>query len=242
MVIINETLAETVWPGEKPIGKTVLMEWGRDIAAEVVGVAGDVRLSELDTAVCVTYWPHAQFPNDFMTLVVRVKDGSSIAAADLRVQLSTIDPEIPVSSIVSMKEVVSRSLGKPRLMLSLMSIFGAVALLLASVGIYGVISFTVNQRTHEFGLRMALGASARNIEAMVLRQGLTLALLGIALGVVGALFASRLLEGLLYRVEPRNPVTLAVIAVLFLVIALTASYAPARRATRIDSFEALRID
>ncbi len=178
VVIVNETLAETVWPGENPVGKTILMEWGKDIAAEVVGVAGDVRLSGLDTAARATlYWPLAQFPNDFMTLVVRAKGGTSIAEADLRARLSTIDPDIPVSSIVSMEGVVSRSLGKPRLTLSLMSIFGAVALLLASVGIYGVISFTVNQRVHEFGLRMALGASARNIEGMVLRQGLALALL-----------------------------------------------------------------
>jgi putative ABC transport system permease protein len=243
VVIINEALAKTVWPGETPIGKTVLMEWGRDIAAEVVGVSGDVRLDELDTAPRPTlYWPYAQFPNEFMTLVVREKPGSSVSVADLRARLAGLDPEIPVSNIVSMEEVVSRSLGRPRLTLSLMSLFGVVALLLASVGIYGVIAFSVSQRVREFGLRRALGASAWNIEGMVLRQGLALALAGIGIGIVGAVFASHLIEGLLYQVEARDPVTLLAITFLLLGVAVAAAYVPARRATRVDPFEALRID
>lgn len=243
VVIVNESLVESVWPGESPIGKTVLMEWGRDIAAQVVGVAGDVRLNELETSARPTlYWPLAQFPNDFMTLVVRAKDGAVVSATDLRAHLASIDREIPASNIVSMEEVVNRSLGRPRLTLSLMSVFGAVALLLASVGIYGVVAFSVSQRVHEFGLRMALGASARSIEGMVLRQGLALALAGVGLGVVGAILAGRLLGGLLYHVEAGDPVTLVAIATLLLAVALAAAYAPARRATRIDPFEALRVD
>jgi putative ABC transport system permease protein len=243
VVVVNKTLADTVWPGESPIGKVVEMSWGEDIAAEVVGVVGDVRLVRLETAPRATlYWPQSQLPNNFMSLIARGKDGRPPSAADLRAAVAAVDPELPLTSIQEMEDVVARSLGQPRLTLSLMSLFGGVALVLAAIGLYGVVAFSVSQRVREIGLRMALGASSSDVSRLVLGEGLKLALAGVSLGVVAALFAARFLESLLYEVEPRDPMTLVGIAALLVGVALAASYFPARRASRIDPFLALRTE
>ncbi|HEY7700380.1 MAG TPA: FtsX-like permease family protein, partial [Vicinamibacteria bacterium] len=188
------------------------------------------------------YWPHSQLPNNFMSLIARGKNGRPPAAGELRAAIASIDPELPLTSVQEMEDVVSRSLGRPRLTLSLMSLFGGVALLLAAIGLYGVVAFSVSQRVREIGLRMALGASSSDVSRLVLREGLKLALAGVALGVAGALVTSRLLESLLFEVEPRDPVTLVLIAALLVAVALAASYLPARRASRIDPFLALRTE
>ena len=243
VVVVNKTLADAVWPGESPIGKIVEMSWGEDIPAEVVGVVGDVRLVQLETAPRSTlYWPQSQLTNNFMSLIARGKDGRPPAAADLRTALASVDPELPLTSIEEMEDVVARSLGRPRLTLWLMSLFGGVALLLAAIGLYGVVAFSVSQRVREIGLRMALGASSSDVSRLVLREGLKVALAGVALGVTGALFAARFLESLLYEVEPRDPMTLIAIGALLVAVALVASYLPARRASRIDPFAALRTE
>jgi putative ABC transport system permease protein len=243
VVIVNETLARTVWPGESPIGKIVEMEWGDVLLAEVVGMVGDVRLTRLDAAPrAALYWPQSQLSNNFMSVIARGKNGRPPTASELRAAISTVDPELPLTSIQEMEDVVSRSLGRPRLTLALMSLFGGAALLLAAIGLYGVIAFGVNQRVREIGLRMALGASARDVSGLVLKEGLKLAIAGVVIGVAGALFLGRFLESLLYEVEPRDPMTLAVIAVLLVGVALAASYFPARRASRIDPFRALRTE
>jgi predicted permease len=243
VVIVNETLARTVWPGESPIGKIVEMEWGDVLLAEVVGMVGDVRLTRLDTSPrAALYWPQSQLSNSFMSVISRGKDGRPPTAAELRAAIATVDPELPLTSVQEMEDVVSRSLGRPRLTLTLMSLFGGVALILAAIGLYGVVAFGVSQRVREIGLRMALGASSKDVSRLVLREGLKLAILGVAIGVAGALFLGRFLESLLYEVEPRDPMTLAVIAVLLVGVALGASYFPARRASRIDPFRALRTE
>jgi putative ABC transport system permease protein len=243
VVIVNETLARTVWPGESPIGKIVEMSWGDDLVAEVVGMVGDVRLTQLDRAPRASlYWPQSQLSNNFMSVIARGKERRPPTAAELRAAISTVDPELPLTSIQEMEEVVSRSLGRPRLTLALMSLFGGVALLLAAIGLYGVIAFGVSQRVREIGLRMALGASAKDVSGLVLKEGLKLAFVGVVIGVTAALFLGRFLESLLYEVEPRDPMTLAVIAVLLVGVALAASYFPARRASRIDPFRALRTE
>ncbi len=243
VVVVNKTLADSVWPGESPIGKIVEMSWGEDIAAEVVGVVGDVRLVRLETASRATlYWPQSQLTNNFMSLIALGKDGRSPSASDLRAALASVDPELPLTSVQEMEDVVARSLGQPRLTLSLMSLFGAVALLLAAIGLYGVVAFSVSQRVREIGLRMALGASSKDVSRLVLRDGLKVALAGVGLGVAGALFAARFLESLLYEVAPRDPITLVAIAALLVGVALVASYLPARRASRIDPFTALRTE
>jgi putative ABC transport system permease protein len=175
-----------------------------------------------------------------MTVIVRGKDGRPPAAADLRAAIASVDPELPLTSIQEMEQVVARALGRPRLTLSLMSLFGAVALVLAAIGLYGVVAFGVSQRVREIGLRMALGASSTDVSRLVLREGVKLALVGVGLGVAGALLSSRLLESLLYEVEPDDPATLVVIAAVLVGVAVAASYLPARRASRIDPFVALR--
>jgi putative ABC transport system permease protein len=243
VVVVNQRLAETVWPGESPIGKTVEMSWGEDIVAEVVGVVGDVRLVQLETAPRGTlYWPQSHLPYSFMTVIVRGKNGRLPAAADLRAAIAGVDPELPLTSIQEMEDVVARALGRPRLTLSLMSLFGAVALALAAIGLYGVVAFGVSQRVREIGLRMALGASSTDVSRLVLREGVKLTLLGVALGVAGALLTSRFLESLLFEVEARDPLTLVVIGALLVGVALAASYLPARRASRVDPFLALRTE
>jgi putative ABC transport system permease protein len=243
VVVVNQTLADSVWPGENPLGKMVEMEWGPIHLAEVVGVVGDVRLVQLETAPRATlYWPQSQLSNNFMTLIARGKDGRPPAAAELRAAVASVDPELPLTSIQEMSDVVSRSLGRPRLTLSLMGLFGAVAVLLAAVGLYGVISFSVSQRVREIGLRMALGASSRDVSRLVLGEGLKLALIGVGLGVAVALVSARYLESLLYQVEPRDPLTLGVIVAVLVVVALAACYFPARRASRLDPFAALRTE
>jgi putative ABC transport system permease protein len=243
VVVVNQTLAESVWPGESAIGKMVEMEWYEVTLAEVVGVVGDVRLVGLETAPRGTlYWPQSQLPNSFMSIIALGKDGRAPAAADLRAAIAAVDPELPLTSVEEMEDVVARSLGRPRLTLSLMILFGVVALLLAAIGLYGVVAFGVSQRVREIGLRMALGASSSDVSRLVIREGLKLAFLGVALGVAGALLASRFLESLLYEVEPRDPLTLVAIAALLVGVALLASYLPARRASRIDPFLALRAE
>jgi putative ABC transport system permease protein len=243
VVVVNRRLAETVWPGETAVGKTVEMEWFDLLVAEVVGVVGDVRLTALETAPRATlYWPQSQLPNSFMTLIARGKDGTAPAAADLRAAVASVDPELPLTSVQGMEDVVARALGRPRLTLALMSLFGGVALVLAAIGLYGVVAFGVSQRVREIGLRMALGASSADVSRLVLRQGLKLALLGIGIGIAGALFTAPFLESLLYEVEPRDPTTFVLIAVVLVAVALAASYVPARRASRIDPFVALRTE
>jgi ABC-type antimicrobial peptide transport system permease subunit len=177
-----------------------------------------------------------------MSVISRGKDGRPPTAVELRAAIATVDPELPLTSVQEMEDVVSRSLGRPRLTLTLMSLFGGVALILAAIGLYGVVAFGVSQRVREIGLRMALGASSKDVSRLVLREGLMLAILGVAIGVAGALFLGRFLESLLYEVEPRDPMTIAVIAGLLVGVALAASYFPARRASRIDPFRALRTE
>jgi putative ABC transport system permease protein len=241
VVVVNQTLAESVWPGEDPLGKLIEMEWYDVMLAEVVGVVGDVRLVRLETAPRSTlYWPQSQLPNNFMSIIARGKEGRTPAAAELRAAIGTVDPELPLTSIQRMEEVVANALGRPRLTLSLMTLFGGVALALAAIGLYGVVAFSVSQRVREIGLRMALGASSADVSRLVLLEGLKLALAGAALGVGLALLTARFLESLLFEVEARDPVILALIAMLLLAVALAASFLPARRASRLDPFLALR--
>jgi ABC-type antimicrobial peptide transport system permease subunit len=219
------------------------MSWGEEIPAQVVGLVGDVRLTELDTVPRGTlYWPQPQLPNSFMSVIVRGRDGRPPAASDLRARIASLDPELPLSSIRELPDVVAGSLGRPRLTLSLMSVFGGAALLLAAVGIYGVVAFSVGQRAHEFGLRMALGASSSDIGRLVLKQGLRLSLLGVVLGIATSLALSRLVESLLYEIGPRDPLTIIGIALVLVAVALVATLVPARRATRVDPFVILRTE
>jgi putative ABC transport system permease protein len=246
VVIINETLARSLFPNENPIGHR-LKFMGNELAT-IVGVVGDAYNRGLDSEVYPeVYGPGMQNPK-FMgnLLVARVASGqnnpsglSSLAAA-IRNQAQAIEPNEPVNQVVTMDQRLSNSVAHRRFQTLLLGVFAAVALVIATVGIYGVISYAVSQRTHEIGVRMALGAQASDVLRMVVWRGMSLALAGVALGLAAALALTRVMKNLLFEVKTTDPTTFALIALLLVGVALIASYIPARRATKVDPLQALR--
>jgi putative ABC transport system permease protein len=206
-------------------------------------VVGEVRHERLDTATRKTvYVPFLQITQRRMTLAVRSATEPASLFAAVRNQLKELDPDQPVTGMRTMAEVISRSVWQPRLYTILFGVFAVVALFLASVGIYGVMSYSVSQRTHEIGIRMALGAQTGDVLRMVLGQGLLLALVGVAIGLGAAFALTRLMASLLYSVSATDPTTFAAIALLLLGVALLACYIPARRAMKVDPMVALRYE
>jgi putative ABC transport system permease protein len=241
VAVVSETLAHTFWPGESAIGKYIDYEWYRQEHVQIVGVARDVHHVGADTRPFMEiYRPLAQFPYAEMTLVVRAAHDPISLANPIRQAVRSVDADQPVARLATMDALVAESLGTSRLSTMLFALFGVVGLVLAAVGIYGVISYGVMQRTREFGVRMALGALASDVRGMVVRQAATLTLLGMGLGIVGALAATRLMRSLLFEVAPTDPVTYIGVAFILGVVALIASYLPARRATMVDPVIALR--
>jgi putative ABC transport system permease protein len=241
-VVINETMALRHWPGEDPIGKRVRISWDNQ-EDEVIGVVGDVRHYGLDVeSRAMTYWPFARNPYGTMTVTVRTAGDASRVVKSIVGLVRQLDPELVVANIRTMDEVVSNSIAERRLTMLLLTIFAGTALLLAAVGIYGVIAYGVTQRTQEIGIRMALGAERGDVLRMVLKQALGLVLGGILIGGAFALLLTRLMEGLLFQVEPGDPLTFAVVSAALAVVALVASYIPGRRATRVDPVIALRAE
>jgi len=241
-VVINETMARRHWPDDDPIGKRVRIAWD-DLEDEVIGVVGDVKHSGLDIETrATTYWPYARNPYGTMTITVRTtRDGGRVVTS-IAGLVRQLDPELVVANVKTMEEVVSNSVAQRRLTMLLLTIFAGAALLLAGVGIYGVIAYSVTQRTQEIGIRMALGAQRGDVLRMVVRQALVLAVAGIVIGGGGALLLTRLMEGLLFQVRPADPVTFAVVSGVLAAVALLASYIPGRRATRVDPVIALRAE
>jgi putative ABC transport system permease protein len=244
VVIINHAMAERFWPGESPLGKRVSYGTNADNQpawVEIVGVVGDVRHVGLDTeATPEAYVPYTQAPYRFMSVIIRTASEPAALVAAVRGQVQALDPQLPVYDFKTLEEVVGDSLAKRRLNMLLIAIFAAVALLLAAVGIYGVMSYSVTERTHEIGIRLALGARVSDVLRLVVRQGMTLALMGIAAGLVASFFLTRLIESLLYKVSATDGPTFAAITLLLTGVALAACYLPARRATRVDPMIALR--
>ncbi len=245
VAIINETLARRFFPNEDPIGHRLLM--GPNTKT-IVGLAGDTRHLGLDREVHPeVYFPYTQFPGfDRTKLVARVASGqnnpiglSSLSNA-IRKQVSAIDPNEPVGRVVAMDERLSDSVAQRRFQMLLLGIFAAVALVIAAVGIYGVISYAVSQRTREIGIRIALGARSADVLRMVVWRGMSLTLIGVALGVAAALALTRVMKNLLFDVSATDPATFALIALLLISVAFIASYIPARRATKVDPLIALR--
>jgi predicted permease len=243
VVIVNRALAQEFWPGESAIGRRIVMEWGRNREAEVVGVVGDVRLRSMDTAARATlYWPQEQLPNSFMTLMVRTSVPPRSLASAVRGEIAALDRELPPGDLRTLAEIVEGSLERQRFLLRLLGAFGALALLLAAVGVYGVVSYSVVERIPEVGVRLAVGASPGDIVRLVLRDGLALGVVGVTIGLALAAAGSGLLESLLFEVAPRDPVSLAAVALLLLAATAAAAWLPARRASRIDPIQALRAD
>ena len=244
VVLINEAMARRFFADEDPVGKKITVgSFGRPMSREIVGVVADVRHTGLDSNPRPEFFvPHLQNPFGGMAIVVRTSSDPETLLPAAKDQIRAINKDQPFYSVYTMDALVSRSLGERRFNLLLLCAFAAIALVLAGVGIYGLISFSISQRTHEIGVRMALGARTRDITKMILGEGLALALIGVTVGVVGALGLTRLLKGLLFGVTPTDPITFAAITVLIVALALVASYLPARRATRVDPMVALRYE
>jgi putative ABC transport system permease protein len=247
--VINETLARKYFPGEDPIGKRIKVSVRatgekEDAFGEIVGIVGDVKHRSLDRETdpeC--YVSYLQIPDPFMTLVVRTKSGDAAGlAASLRTAIQQVDPEQPVYDIMTMNQVLARSIATRRFNMLLLGIFACVALLLAGVGLYGVMNYSVAQRTHEIGIRMALGAQGKDVLRMVVGQGMLFTLIGLGLGLVAAFALTRVMSGLLVGVSTTDPWTFIGVSVLLALVALLACYIPARRAMRVDPLVALRYE
>jgi putative ABC transport system permease protein len=248
-VVINEAMARLYWPGENPLGQRFKLGGGAGPGwVTVVGVVRDVRHGDLEARPQPQmYLPHAQFRMwdtgaaiAGMTIVMRTRGEPAQLASAVRRSVSTLDPNLPVSDVRTMEQVVSASIARPRFMTLLLSLFASVALTLAAVGLYAVMAYSVSRRTHEIGIRMALGARGSAVARMVIGQGLALTLAGIAIGLVGGLALHRLLKNLLFGVSATDPLTLAGVSGLLALVGFLASYLPARRATRVDPVIALR--
>ncbi len=249
VIIINETLARRFFAGENPIGHRLFSEPNK---MTIVGVAGDTSNRGLDQEVQPeVYTPYVQDLKEIggLRLVVRASfdqnnpTSTSVLSnlpTSIRNQVRAIEPNEAVNQVVRMDELLSNSVAWRRFQMLLLGVFAAVALVIATVGIYGVISYAVSQQKHEIGIRMALGAQASDVLRMVIWRGMSLALIGVALGLAAAFALTRVMKNLLFEVSPTDPMTFMLIALLLIVVALIASYIPARRATKVDPLQALR--
>jgi putative ABC transport system permease protein len=239
--IINQTMAEKFWPGQDPLGKQIKLPQDGGRTGTVVGVVGDAKQYwREEKQQPQLYGAYSQGPGLFATVVMRTTVEPMSLAEQVRQAIWRIDPDQPMWKIRTVEFLVNRSVADRKFLMALMGIFASIALLLTMVGLYGVISYLVNQRTQEIGIRMALGAQMNHILRMVLRQGMMFVLLGVAVGLAASWLSTRLMAKLLYRVSATDSVTFAGIAVLLISVALLACYFPARRATKVDPMIALR--
>jgi putative ABC transport system permease protein len=243
VALIDEEFARRYWPGEEAVGKRI-KTGGEDPMVTVVGVVRRVKMDGLteDSNRVQSYYPFRQLPFAAMTVVVKTANDPTGIISGVREQVLSIDPDQPVYNVNTMEQLRSDSIAPNRLNLMLLASFAAVALILAGVGIYGVMAYSVTQRTHEIGIRMALGARQTDVLGMVIRQGMKLAALGLAIGLAGAWLATRAMSSLLFGVSATDPITFAVISVVLAGVALGACFAPARRATKVDPMIALRYE
>jgi putative ABC transport system permease protein len=244
VALIGETMARRYWPDEDPIGKKITVQFmGQQKTREIVGVIGDVRHTGLDSEPRPElFLPHLQEPYGSMTYIVRTGiDPSSLLPA-VKKEVWAVSKTQPFSSTATMEQLISRSLGEKRFSLLFLLTFAVIALALAGVGIYGLISFNTSQRTHEIGVRMAMGAQAADIFKLIIGQGLVLTLTGVGLGLLAAFALTRYLTSLLFNVSATDPLTFVSVSVLLVGVALLACYIPARRAVKVDPMEALRYE
>ncbi|HEY3137526.1 MAG TPA: ABC transporter permease [Blastocatellia bacterium] len=247
VAIVDQTLADEYWPDQDPIGKRIAAFFegtrGQPHWRQVVGVVGHVKQYGLDGKTKVQYYfPQTQSPQRDMYLIVRSASSQAGFVAAIRGAIDSIDRDQPIYRVMSMDKIVSDSALQKRFSMFLLGIFAAVALLLAAVGIYGVMSYSVTQRTHEIGIRMALGAEPKDVVALVVRQGMIMTLIGVGVGLAGAFAATRVMSSLLFGVSAHDPLTFAGISLLLGAVAFMASFVPARRATRVDPMIALRYE
>ena len=240
VAIVNERLAKTQSPGRDPVGRSILL--GRQ-SVRIVGVVADIHDDGLDVPVSArVYFPLLQRSNNALTVFYRSSTDPASLHTTLERTIHDIDPTLPVFGQSTMASLLADSMVRRRIVLSLMSAFAVVALLLAAVGTYGVMSVAAHQRVREIGIRMALGAQRRDIERLMVRPGLVLAAAGVAAGIVTAVILARVMSAMLFAVAPTDAATYASVSLLLVLVALIACYVPARRATRQDPLSALRTE
>jgi putative ABC transport system permease protein len=245
VAVVNQTMARTFWGNQSPIGRRLRPGFS-DPWCTVVGVVADVRNAGIDKPVAnELYLPNTEAHvagSRGMNVILRSSTDPRRLAEAARREIRALDPALPVSAVRTMDDVLSAAQSRPRFLTLLLALFSAVALVLAAVGLYGVISYSVAQRTNEIGIRMAMGARPRDVQSMILAQGLRLGALGVALGAAGAFALTRLIRGLLFGVSSFDPATFLAMAVVLIGVTLAACYVPARRATEVDPMSALRYE
>jgi len=243
VLVVNLAFVKRFFAGQNPIGKKLNVCWTVPNPVEIVGVVADARQTELKTAPQPTiFLPNAQGPMYFARLVVRARNDPRQMARAVQAAIHRVDPDQAVSDVQTMNDIFADSVARPRFQLVLLLVFAGIAVLLATIGVYGVVSYSVSQRTQEIGIRVALGARSADVSRLVLREGLLLGGLGVAVGLAAAVASTRVLRSLLFEVTPTDPVTLGAVAGLLLAVALSATLWPARRATKVDPMVALRYE
>ena len=242
--MVNETLARRYWPNEDPIGKRLRTGFDGKEFLPIVGVVADVKEQGLDLPTHPEiYRPYVQAPYpSSMILMVRTDSNPTALASAIRKEVWAIDKDVPVADVQTLAQVISESLATRRSTMLLLAAFAGLALLLGSIGIYGVVTYAVSQRTHEIGIRIALGAQMSDVLRLVIRNGMVLVLAGVGIGLAGAFALTRLMSTLLFEVRSTDALTFAIVSALLIAVALLACYLPARRATRVDPLVALRYE
>jgi putative ABC transport system permease protein len=246
--VIDEKIADQMWPEEEPIGKAMqIVRFDMEsmslkrMPVQVVGLVEHVRSESLTKdGRGAIFYPYRFFPWWPMVVTVRATGDPAVMAGAIRSEVSAIDPDVPIADVRAMDDYVSRAMAQSRFTLTLIAVFAAIALILASIGLYGVISYSLRQRVQEIGVRVAFGAGSRSIVQLILRHGLILAVTGVVLGLGVAVVVTRMASSLLFGVTPTDPATFIGVPLLLVAVAALASYIPARRATRIDPVHALR--
>ncbi len=238
-------MASRYYPGESPVGRIITMkDWGDPLPAQIVGVVGDIRQDSLESAPRpAVYFSFAQFPEGTLEtyLLAKTAPKPQLLMPAFRERIRSLDKRMPVQ-VSTMQDVVGESLLRRRFILTLLASFAGLALLLAMLGIYGMVSYSVSQRTREFGIRVAMGAQRYQVLGLVVRESLRVAISGIALGLIGALFVTRVMRSLLYGVTVSDPLTFGSVIALLVLVAIAASLGPAYRATKADPMVALRYE
>jgi putative ABC transport system permease protein len=247
VIIVNQSFADKFFPGEDPIGKHIKPGISVDESKpgwrEIVGVVGNVRHLSLGTEPDPEYYlPQAQMPFDSMIIVAKTEGDPRGSIAAIQNEVRSLDKDLPTYNIKTLEEYVAASVAQPRFNTLLLAMFAGLALILTAIGLYGVMSYSVTRRTHEIGIRMALGARQPDVLKMVVRQGMTLTIVGIGAGLIGAYFLTRLMSSLLFGVSATDPITFAAIPIVIAGVALGACFVPARRATKVDPMIALRYE
>jgi putative ABC transport system permease protein len=243
VAIINETMARQYFPNEDPIGKRIHITNGPQTWREIVGIVADIKQYGVDKATSAqSYEPFAQVPFSSLNVVIRTSGSSAAVLGSLRPAVYSVDKDQPVGAIRPLEEIMAESIARQRFAMTLLTVFSAVALVIAAVGIYGVMAYNVVQRTGEFGIRMALGAQQGDVLRLVLTQGGKLIGLGLAIGLIATLAASYAMRSILFNTSAFDPLTLTTITLVLAAVALVACFFPANRATKVNPIEALRTE